>query len=289
MKNLGLIKRNDDILTKKYYDKVVNQIPTGTVEGDSITINDSSDLPVKDVVIKGKTEQDGTPTPDSKVDVHRVTGDCSVTKSNSDNTSSQTYPLTLRNIELCKIGTYEDYIYKSGSKWYLYKAINKITLDGSENWAKQYGDNLFNLSGADCSNYEVFVVGYGLSNYYKYNSVQSGINNNTSNGEFALQIGSSYIFNGLFIKNENFSDVDDFKSWLNGHNTYIYYPIATPTTTEITDTTLINQLEALINAETYKNITHIDTTGEDLAPNVQVVYRKDLETMLNNLQAQILA
>ena len=39
-------------LTQEEYDALLNQIPTGTVEGDSITINDSSDLLVKDVVIK---------------------------------------------------------------------------------------------------------------------------------------------------------------------------------------------------------------------------------------------
>ena len=44
-------------------------------------------------------------------------------------------PLDLGNIELCKIGDYQDYFYKSGSKWYLHKEIEKVVLDGSEEWA----------------------------------------------------------------------------------------------------------------------------------------------------------
>lgn len=44
------------------------------------------------------------------------------------------FPLDLGSIELCKIGDYQDYFYKSGSKWYLHKEIEKVVLDGSEEW-----------------------------------------------------------------------------------------------------------------------------------------------------------
>ena len=83
-------------------------------------------------------------------------------------------------------------------------------------------------------------------------------------------------------------------TWLQELNTAgtpleIVYPLATPTETELTDATLLSQLEALINAETYKNITHINTTNEGLKPSLEVVYKKDLETMFNNLNTAVIA
>lgn len=41
-------------------------------------------------------------------------------------------------IELCKIGTYQDYIYKDSDKWYLYKAIGKIASYNGETITTSY-------------------------------------------------------------------------------------------------------------------------------------------------------
>ena len=68
-----------------------------------------------------------------------------------------------------------------------------------------------------------------------------------------------------------------------GNPLTVYYQLANPTTTEITDTTLINQLNQLLEAKTYKNTTNIEGTGEDLLPIVKVIYKKDLETLFNNI------
>ena len=38
------------------------------------------------------------------------------------------------------------------------------------------------------------------------------------------------------------TDLNDFKTWLSTHNTTVYYALATPTDTEITDSELIEQL-----------------------------------------------
>lgn len=48
------------------------------------------------------------------------------------------FPLDLGSIELCKIGNYQDYFYKSGSKWYLHKEINKITSYNGETITTSY-------------------------------------------------------------------------------------------------------------------------------------------------------
>ena len=44
------------------------------------------------------------------------------------------YPINLGDIELCKIGTYQDKFKYEKGKWYLHKEIGKVVLDGSESW-----------------------------------------------------------------------------------------------------------------------------------------------------------
>lgn len=64
--------------------------------------------------IKGNTTQDGTPTPDAPVEVKNVTGLQTVTISNG--TDSEDYEINLENIELNKIGNYQDFIRKGSGK-----------------------------------------------------------------------------------------------------------------------------------------------------------------------------
>ena len=59
--------------------------------------------------------------------------------------------------------------------------------------------------------------------------------------------------------------LENFKTWLSTHNTEVYYPLATPTTTEITDSTLISQLEALNGAKSYNPQTNISQENNDNA------------------------
>ena len=152
---------------------------------------------------------------------------------------------------------YEPY----GKVWYKKGYIGKIVLDGSEaNWDNNFGINLFTINRY--FNDKPFIVGYGLSNYYKYNSVQSGIDTNTQNGDFVLQKYNDQY--NLFIKNTNYNNVSDFKTWLSNNNTIVYYPLATPTYTEITDTDLINQLEDLKTAKSVEGQTNITQTNEEL-------------------------
>lgn len=173
----------------------------------------------------------------------------------------QVLPLTLGNIELCKIGNYQDYFWKdeTTNKWYLHKEIGKEVLDGSENWGN--------------------LVQIGTSNYYRYENVDFRTNNclehstylsdkfiyNTNTMQQANVIGNSNAVgaNRLWITIDtslmNGTTINDFKTWLSTHNTIVYYVLATPTDTEITDTTLISQLEAINNAISYEEQTNISS------------------------------
>lgn len=137
---------------------------------------------------------------------------------------------------LRKIGEYSDYIDFANGK--IVRKIYEYKITGNENWLKTYGDNLFNIDSI--FNDKPFIVGYGLSNMYIYNSVQSGINNNTLNGEFALQkyVGSRHTDYNLFVKNTSYSNKDLFKTYLQSlynSNTpvVISCPLETPTEEDI--------------------------------------------------------
>ena len=54
-----------------------------------------------------------------------------------------------------------------------------------------------------------------------------------------------------------------WKTWLDSHNTILYYPLATPTDTKITDATLVGQLNAIDSAVLPKPIAYITVGATD--------------------------
>lgn len=52
--------------------------------------------------------------------------------------TATTYAPYFTPIELCKIGDYQDYIYKSGDDWYVHKEVEKIASYGSESITTEY-------------------------------------------------------------------------------------------------------------------------------------------------------
>ena len=183
-------------------------------------------------------------------------------------------PYGANYIELCKIGDYQDYIYKDSDKWYLHKEIGKVVLDGSENW-----NYYFSTAGVyvnrDITSLNSSSTINCLSNYYKA-TYRTRIRENlsTTNNECATY-GTETL-----ISNKDCLTVNDFKSWLSTHNTIVYSVLATPIDTEITDTTLLEQLNRLMTLPLYKNMTHITLTPNDLQPTMKIEYYRD--TSLNN-------
>lgn len=160
-------------------------------------------------------------------------------------------PYGVAPIELCKIGDYQDYFYKNNGKWYLHKEVEKATLDGSEDWyLRNQGDGNTTIS---FTHYLTNLGGF--SNIICTSFIQDNISSNGIEG-IGVSSGLTDIF--LEIKRDKLSSLDanGLKMWLSNNNMIVYY-IATPTNTEITDTTLINQLEAIYNAISYKEQTNI--------------------------------
>ena len=136
------------------------------------------------------------------------------------------------------------------------RQIKKLVLDGTEDWSNQYGASLFSTR----------IIPLALLNFrsaycnaYKYNPVQSRINDNTQHGDFALQ---AYINQTtLALKNTNYSDATSFKNYLadqyaNGTPVVVWYVLATP------ETAAVNEPLMKIgdHADTVSNATAIPTT-----------------------------
>jgi len=89
------------------------------------------------------------------------------------------------------------------------------------------------------------MPGSGYCNYFRftYRNVDGAIYT-SSKDKIALVRDSSYT-------------LETFKAWLGAHNTIVYYGLETPADTEITDPTLLTQLENLQQITQYKH-TYID-------------------------------
>lgn len=203
-------------------------------------------------------------TPDSKYLMIRLANNASISnvettniqleKSNQATTyepyTGEGYEIDLPSgMELCKIGTYQDYIYKDNGSWYLHKEVGKaiielITALGTlPNGNKYLALNVPN---------KVF-----LSTREAYCTNASMIRNGTaeaSDGEF-------YDNPGNFVFVGNSSDTKEtLKAKYDG--ALLYYQLATPTNTLIEDTTLLNQLEAI--KMSYEGQTNLSQTNNDL-------------------------
>ena len=164
-------------------------------------------------------------------------------------------------IELCKIGTYQDKIYKENNKWYIHKEIGKVVLDGSESWNKSSSSTsdwlrcYCTTSSPNGSNYDL-----SLSNYFKYGSVGS------TNDNCFQPYSDTYLGINIKITTSIGTTASALQTWLGTHNTEVYYVLSTATNTEITDTELINELNALESANSYTGVTNI--TAEYISGNM---------------------
>ena len=165
-------------------------------------------------------------------------------------------------IELCKIGDYQDKIYKENGTWYLEKNIGKVVLDGSENW--QYVNNVLFITNNDSIQSNGILI---KSNYLSGANSQGNTSDVNTNPDNSICLSNSGQ-NRIYIKASQFTSADNFKTWLSTHNTTVYYVLATPTTTEITDTELISQLNAI---ELLEGLNNISITSGDL-PGIMTIH-----------------
>lgn len=179
----------------------------------------------------------------------------------------QEYPIDLGSIELAKIGTYQDYIFNDNGTWKIHKEVGKVVLNGTETgWGVQNDCFIRDFSDAlqDTTGYtEILVVSdhfIGRTTCYRGELVS---------GKCAKIIGTNQQVGFRYDALNN--DVDAWKTWLGTHNTTVYYALATPTDTEITEQALIDQLEAV--AELYGGPNYVSFTGTGAQGEIAVEYQ----------------
>ena len=173
---------------------------------------------------------------------------------------SQSYTLSLGDIELCKIGNYQDKLYYDSGKWYKQSKIGKVVLNGTET-INSISNNRFQIAISPTAGdgYSTLIA---KCNLFKP-ITQLEIVSTTKENVFAINGSNSY------IRVTSSTTEAQLRTILSNNNAIIYYVLATATDTEITDETLLSQLNALNGATTYEGQTNIITAG-DLQPIIYV-------------------
>lgn len=178
-----------------------------------------------------------SPSPEYPQPIQTVTGTQIITVNGTN------YTVNLGTTELNELGAYRDRIYKDGANWKLHKETKKKTLNGSEFWGS---------GGASSSCYTTAISDYATSNNIPRSQYFGGVNNVSGAGAMGNEPDNSIGFINqsatirFYVKTSTFgTDSAALKTWLSTHNTDIYYALAAPTDTTITDAGLIAQLDAV--------------------------------------------
>lgn len=181
-------------------------------------------------------------------------------------------------IELCKRGDYKDKIYKENEKWYLYKEIGKCVLDGTTNMFD--GKSSTNRNIMFYTNFLLNIkkpssdtnLGILMSSHFENKTAQNIYNTDT----IGIGIRADGRLNVGFGLSSNISTLTLANQWLNTNNVIIYYVLETPTTEEITDEELIEQLEAI---RLELGVNNISVDSGDLSSPLKLTYLSELETI----------
>lgn len=202
-------------------------------------------------------------------------------------TTSSEYVPYIEPIELCQIEDYQDYFYKDSNKWFLHKEINKLVLNGNNNedWriftTNTTGKNRWRLS---YENIYYSTGGNVVVPIYCDKLIQNSPNDTyRCNQGIAVDNASQLLF---YIDSVSSYNLTQFKEWLSNNNLTVYFILETPTNTEITNQTLINELNNLYNAQLLEE-TNIDAYSNVLDANVNVRYNVVLATPTSDLPSDI--
>lgn len=154
------------------------------------------------------------------------------------------FDFDFNNLELCKIGDYQDRLYKENEKWYKEEKIKKIIFDGDEDFVVSNSSTDTILVVA--YNGVNLLSGYGKCSHFALADEIKDSNCMTYNNNWSLR---------FCIDKTKCATIDDFKTWLSSNNVIFYGININTQKIEITDATLINQLNAISNSSSFENNT----------------------------------
>lgn len=173
---------------------------------------------------------------------------------------------------------YEPY----GKVWYKKEYIGKYMYNVSGLTSNGYNENYVSMI-TPTLNIQANLSGSALSNQCYCSSMPTSLVNNTglsgttSLSKIRVNISTSYA-----------ADYNSAKAIYQNDNLTIYYVLEKPEYTTITDTTLINQLENILQLETFDNYTAVTAIGDSVNPELEIVlfsnpaYQKWLNNQIIN-------
>lgn len=155
---------------------------------------------------------------------------------------SHSYTIGLGSLELCKIGTYQDYIYKNGDDWYVHKETNRAAYSASDIQAANSYSNIVYAKSSKPTDSNAYGV-YGQKEMFCNHATATGTTgtwNSTQNiGKILSGADTGQYWYGFAVG----TTLAQMQAALDGCE--VYYILATPTDTQIIDGTLISQLNAI--------------------------------------------
>lgn len=184
-------------------------------------------------------------------------------------------------IELCKIGTYQDYFYKDSDKWYLHKEITKYIFTGNETGILQNSGKRFDIT-CSANNMPICINNSASSEisqiYCNILLASSGASTWGGNQGISYNTGT----NGQILV--SISGATTTQAYLNAlKDNYCYYILATPIDEPVEYQPLIDQLNLLEKAISYDSQTNISQVNNDLGFIIYAEAIKSLENVLDRL------
>lgn len=216
-------------------------------------ITDSDNGKIMDMMIYGKSSQDGTPTPENPVEIKSVVNP-TVKVSNKDGTKSQTVtlPHTLNAIPVSSGGNVtidgQQYIadYVDVERGKIVKCVEKYRISSGLKWMYEPSEN--DRFGAYGLNININPNFGGNTLFTHYQNKPNGTGGFISPGNIRL-----HNFQG-------FTDVTNFKEWLDKNESYAYFAKNTLEEIDLT----IEEIQIFKALSTYYPATNISVNSEQL-------------------------
>lgn len=212
-----------------------------------------------------------SPNPDYPQPIQTVTGEQTVTINSTD------YPISLGSLELCKLGTYQDYIYKDGEVWKVHRANGYYALTDSVSITPGIDTSQPNTTRFQFTN--ILAEPSSTSgrtslkcSHFKYSSMWNTDVVGIQTADYAQESSNTRFW--FRIPKTIATTFNQLKSWLTNNPVKLYYPLATATDTIITNQALIDQLEAVRTASLQNGTNTITNTatGSNLAGDMEIGY-----------------
>lgn len=260
-----------------------------TADGSSITLEDSSNAPIQGLMIYGRSTQDGTPTPESPIDIISVNNPIITISDNAEGAQSVTIPHVLRSLPVSSGGNYTD---STGQQW----VCDTLTVnaDGSGELEQRVGsdvlsdatativpdsDKIYTIkksttgylqSKASLTQYRLLCSHFSTSEK-QYVSASSPNNSMSWSGSPAQQLRICSTM-GSAALNEMFAS----------GNVVLQYILAAPITTPLSP----EEVQAILALHMYYPVT---TVYNDKGAEMGIIYIADTKNYIDNKFSELSA